>query len=513
MAVSSNLTTFTDWEGAGPTITGYGGGQAGSLNTDVIIQGAQSAGRRVDNAVDKGLGAQVTAVDMSAAGIHVKVWLFVTQWAEVTQVQVRISSGVDDDHELPTSQYPPLGGFIPVWVDVSRAPEVGGSANEASINEIGVLIDIGDVGGNAQNLILDEILYGDSGLVWSGTGGDLDEFRTYETTNVEGVLITQNGIDFCFARLQIGDSAQTGFLDSGFTIAFPDQPLVASDFMGITIDLQNASSDIDLNSGTIQSADPAAATNRPDFIVTGTAGAYDSDSLNLLGMRLVEFTSACTIVGGIIDTLSLTQGSADISGATIRCRAASGVACITDPVFGANDLRDVTLEQVGSGHAYVITTPGTYSVSGVKDTGFGGTRGSNLVASSGPNDATFYNNSGGLVTLNIVGGGDQPSVRNAASSTTQVNANVSITLTGIPANVEVRLYSGTRANATAATELDGVENSSGGDVVLTYNATGAGYIVIFDEDFEPNPIVFTSLPTADVTIPVDLRGDRVYENP
>ncbi len=427
MPVTSQLISLEDFNGS-PALTNYSGGSGATVNDDVIIEGTQSAGRRVDNATDKGFGATITAVDLSAAGQHIKVWLFVTQWASVTQVQIRISSGADDDHELPTGEYPLLGGFIPVWVDVSRTPEVGGTANEAAIGEIGVLLDIANVGGNASNLILDEIMHGTSGYLWDGAGGALSDFRIYETTNNEGVLITLNGVDFCYARLEIGSAAATTFTDSGFTLIFPDQSLVASTFMGLTCDIQNAGTDITLSNANIQSANIQSASRRPDFIVTGAAGTLELSSVNLLGMRTIDLTSSCTIVGGIFDTIALTQGAADISGAAIRTRSAAGVAAIDDGTFGSSGLRESAFEQADTGHAVELTATGSVTFDALTFSGYG---------ADGTNSAAIYNNSGGAVTINIINGGDTPTVRNGAgASTTIVNA-VSISLTGLVAGSRV----------------------------------------------------------------------------
>lgn len=425
MAVTSQLTSLIDFSGS-PTFAGYGGGQAASTNTDVFIEGTQSGGRRVDAATDKGFGGVFTSADLSGAGEHVKVWLFVTQWASVTQVQIRISSGADDDHELPTSEYPALGGFIPVWVDVSRAPESGGSANEASIGEIGVLIDIGDVGGNAQNLIVDEIMHGTSGLLWDGSSGGFADFRTYEDTNNEGNLVTLNGVDFCYSRLEIGSATATTFTDSGFTLIFPDQSLVADTFMGVTVDLQNASTSVDLSNATIQSANTASAGKRPDLTVTGTSGDLTLTNMNFLGLRTADLTSAVTIDGGILELVNLTQSNADILNATIRANTASGVALCDDPDFA--NLTNVTWAQAGSGHAIELASTGTYTFTSQFFNGFG---------ADGTNSAAVYNNSGGSVTINIVDGGDTPTVRNGAGASTTINNAVSITLDGLVAGSRV----------------------------------------------------------------------------
>lgn len=510
MAVTSLLTSLEDFNGT-PSLTNYGGGAGAGVNSDVIIEGAQSAGRRVDNATDKGFGAQFTAVDLSAAGIHVKCWAFVTQWASVTQLQLRISSGADDDHELPVAEYPPLGGFIPVWCDVSRAPEVGGSANEGSISEIGVLLDIGDVGGNAENLILDEIHQGTSGLRWDGTGGDLGDFRTFEDTNSEGNIISLNGVDFVYSRLEIGSATATTFTDSGFTVIFPDQALVASTFMGITVDLQNASTDVDLSNGTIQSSAPATATNRPDLVVSGTAGTLDLTGMTLSGLRTIDLTGACTLSSCLVEALNLTQSGATISGSTIRANTATQVALCDDPNF--TELTDCSIVQAGSGHAFEITSPGVYTFTDLSFSGFGGTAGSNTTANSGANDAAIYNNSGGAVTINVAGG-NSPSVRNGAGATTTVNNTVNLTVSGLPINAEF-----TVADATP-TELYHVESSATGTEVYSYDGADAGntvtIIVIPDPASDGDLEIFSQdvvLSAADQNLPINLTDDRVYDNP
>jgi hypothetical protein len=503
MAVSSLLTSLEDFNGA-PTIVGYGGGQGASVNSDVVIEGAQALGRRVDNTTNKGQGASFTAADLSAAGEHVKIWVNVLQWPVVTKVQIRISSGADDDHDVPTALFPALGGYIPIWIDVSRSPEVGGSANEASISEIGCLIDIGDVGGNAQNLLIDEIQHGTSGLRWDGTGGAFADFRTFEATNNEGNLVPSNGIDFVYSRLEIGSATLTTFTDSGFTLAFPDQALVAAAFMGLTLDVQNASTVITLSDGTIQSGDIAGATRRPDLIVSGTSGTVTLTNVSALGMRTIDLTSAVTAVGGIWEALNLTQANADLSGMTIRPNTAAGVALCDDPDF--TNLSDISWAQAGAGHALEITTPGAYTFDAQFFEGFGGTGGSNLVANSGPNDAAVYNNSGGAVTISVTGGGDSPSVRNAAGSTTTVVNNTLITLTGLRDNTEVRVLEA----ADNQNELAGIEDAIAGttdDRSFSFSLSAGTVvdIVILNVQYSlpPNDRISNfTIPSADTTLPI-----------
>ena len=424
MAVASLTTSIEDMESA-PSVVNYGGGQGGGVNTDIIIEAAQSIGRRTDNTTDHGLGASFTAVDLSGAGEHIKVWMFVTQWASVTQVQIRISSGADDDHELPTTEYPELGGWVPVWVDVSRAPEVGGSANEASISEVGVLLDIGDVGGNAQNNIVDEITHGTSGLEWTGTAGDIDDFLTFEGTNREGVLVQYPSGIALYYRIEIGDGTTATTFTHDQLLTAPDQSLVADTAMGISVDASRSGDTFTgADGGGLLSADPAGATKRPDFIVTGTAATVTLEAgYQLIGLRQITLTSVCTITGGAYDAVAITQGTADISGCEIRTRAATDVACITDPDF--TNLADIDFVQAGAGHAIEIDTAGSYTLDGLRglnvaDGGYG---------ANTTNDAALdITAPSGTVTLNITNGGATPTYK-TAGATVVINNTKTVTVT------------------------------------------------------------------------------------
>jgi len=510
MAVSSDLTVLESFDGS-PTFLNYSGGAGAGQNDDIVIEPTSSGGRRVDNATGKGFGAQLVSTNLSATGIHVKIWLYVTQWSTVTKVQLRISSGADDDHDLPASQFPGLFGWVPVWIDISRTPEVNGNANLSAINEIGALIDIGNVGGNASNLILDQIGYSTEGLTWSGSGGSFSEFTDYEDTNNEGNIVLNNGIFFAYSRLNLSDSVATTFTDSGFTVTFPDQTLVASDFMGVNCDLSNASTSITLSDGTIQSSSPTSATKRPDFIVTGTSGDLTLNSASLVGMRTISLTSACTINSGILDALDLTQGAAEIDGTNIRTRSASNVAFCNDPTFSASGIHDTTFVQSDSGHALEITSTGTYTLSNIFFNGYGGTAGSNLVSSSGDTGAAILNSSGGLVTINI-SGGDSPSIRNTAGSTTQVNNTVSLTISGMTIGDELTIV-----RNSDDTELFHVESTLTGSEIYSFDGGDAGTevrVLVFNiSTSEPFALDPFSLPASDATLPITTNDERNYRNP
>lgn len=474
MPITSQLTSIEDFEGA-PSFNGYGGGAGASTNTDILIEGLQSSGRRVDNVTAGGFGVVISpTVDLSGAGVHVKIWLFITQWRSVTQVQARLASGNNavDDHNLPSNQFPLLGGFIPVWVDVSRTPEVGGTANEAAINEIGIAVSIGNVGGNAQNLIIDEIHHGTAGLLWDGTGGSITDFQTYESTNSEGNLIENLGVNFVYSRLQIGSATATTFTDSGLTLIFPDQTLVAETFMGITCDLQNASTSITLSNSTIQSANVISATRRPDFIATGTSGVLTLTAMNLLGLRTLTLTSACSVDSSFIESLSITQGNASISNTSIRTASTSNVSCFTDA--NLNNLSSVNFVQASAGYAFEITAAGTYSLTDFTYSGYDGVAGTVYTTSAG-GEAIYVSATVGTVDLQV-NGGDLPTVYTAGATVNIISA-VGVTIrvkdigTNEISNARVGVY-----RATDDLELfNGLTDVNG---EASFNTTGGTDIYI-----------------------------------
>ncbi len=191
-----------------------------------------------------------------------------------------------------------------------------------------------------------------------------------------------------------------------------------------------------------------------------------------------------------------------------------------------------------SGHAIRITTPGTYTFTGNKFTGYGGTAGTNLTQNSGSTSAAILNESGGSVTLSIAGG-DSPSVRNVGTgSVTTISASKTFTITNVVYNSEVRIY---KKNGTSDegddTELAGVDaigvsSPTGGTVsgpdsngryTLTYahslNET-VNVVVVNTSDlgspaksYQPYFLAYTLNTTSDQSLLVSQILDRNFANP
>lgn len=163
-----------------------------------------------------------------------------------------------------------------------------------------------------------------------------------------------------------------------------------------------------------------------------------------------------------------------------------------------------------SGHAIIITQPGTYSFTNLTFNNYGGTAGTNNTANSGSNAAAVFNNSNGLVTINSTSG-NQPSVRNGSNANTIVNLSALVTLSGLQANSEVRAYLGTTSDPANAIEIAGVENSATLFSFTQSYAGSNGYIQVFNLEYLP--IIYErTFSGSDEVITVQQTFDRQYSN-
>ena len=469
------------------SISNIGGGQGAGTDEDLFLQGDQAVSRRIDNnslgwTVSTGAGG---SANLSATGTHLVLWMGSITWSLVTNYQVVITSGNNQDayHDVPSSQFPlTQGGFIPVWVDVTRTADgaVTNTPTLTAINGVGIYAIMGNTAGNLKNVQADASFYGTAGYSLTGTS-NIGQVLTAEentSTGLKGVLQEKSGIYFCQARLIIGASdaaaatpVATTYSDSNITVIFPNQPLVATDFMGQTINLGNASTTYSLTGATVGAGNPTGAVTRPDLIFTGTSGSATITNSTLLGMRTVDFTSTCTFDGGVLDTANITQGGSEIKNCEIRTRTATQVAVIDDATFGiTSGIHDVTFKQEGSGHAIEFTSGSAVTLTNIEFSGYG---------ADASNSAAIYNNTGGALVITVSGGNSANyTIRNGSGASTSVIATKNLTIDNIQPDTEVRVYSYTDiTDPTTYTELVGMElassppDTSTFDSVLSYTDT------------------------------------------
>lgn len=262
----------------------------------------------------------------------------------------------------------------------------------------------------------------------------------------------------------------------------------------------------------------AAATNAATWDFTGLVVVNANVTLrNVVTFTGMAFSacptlnfSSCTVNDCKVNAVPTTNDTLTTNSTTAISSCAITVTGLTagnrwcsvasPSIFTSN----VFVGSASTGHAIRITTPGTYTFSGNTFTSFG---------ANGTTSAAIYNDSGGLVTLNIAGGGNTPTVRNGVGASTTINNNVTVTLTGLRDNTEVRVYT-----TTTTTELAGIEDATAGTAdARTFSfALAAGTVIdirIHNRTYEALSVIGYTVPSLDASLPISQRFDRNYSNP
>lgn len=440
-----------------------------------------------------------STVDFSSP---VRVWLakiIQTNYTAIDGNGLQLCLGNDTSNYwnypiFSATTYPALGGFQIVPIDpnvssgVTRTPV--GSPSITAIDFYGVLSDA-NAQAKAPNLGMDAVDYitSGTGLTLSGTSGTFTDFITFDentNTNRYGIVTTKEGIIYVVGVLTIGNPvAACTFAGANRTIVFPSGRF-GTGFCGIDLNLGHASTVISLTNITLIGRGTSGTFDtRPDFGVTNTSGSATIDTCAYTNFNSIVFTSKVTITdSNFVSCQTITQAGATISGSIFDSSpVATNTAFMT--VSDISKISSSTFISGGTGHAIELTSahsasPTEYTLSGVTFSGYSGTTGSNLTPSSGSSEAAIYNNSGKHLIINITGGVASPSVRNAASSTTTINNNVSVTVTikdqaGNPIpGVEVAIF---QDNPSRTVVLASTQTNASGEVT-TSAAASLGAIII-----------------------------------
>lgn len=243
-----------------------------------------------------------------------------------------------------------------------------------------------------------------------------------------------------------------------------------------------------------------------DYFTSDTTGAVGL-LFNNRGIRHiphVEIVSGNPIWNGIGDMLMQTVGDQVIFTWPYVILGHTSLANLAPQIAGVNTGNfDIAYDlDTGSGFSGTFQTADAANLSAetIAPTGF------RIKIRITCNTTSFTNSLRGYAILTTTTIADQKANLYPANA-------VTITLTGLQPNSEVRLYKGTTANPGAAVFIDGVENS-GTTLVLTHTEPGQNaYLVVAALQYENFIIEFTPLPATNSTIPIQQRFDRNYVNP
>ena len=488
--VTTDLFNITTSE----STTGWsalGGGAAGlTQETDFYIQGSFCTSKQITGAGT--LKGQVydngTGVDIStASGNTCYIWIYMStnQLPDTTALgglRVRVGSGgsataVYKEFYVYGSDTYARGG----WKRVAFDPEktANASAGTLATNAIQWFGAQALVTGTSKgtNLGVDRIDVGQGHITSNGEVSNPINFGNVSVfddsnTNRYGVFYLQDGTYQQQGRIKVGPQDTTNttcyFTERANTISFTNS-WVSDRAYGWNIRGRNTTftwTDININNLGFNRG------LRGDFIVDTTGGIGDFGPAT---------PAAVTVTGGVWDGMreiilantALFNGLTISNSGPIAQNGANIFSCtITNPTDTyavlCNDANLIsyctfTKTVAANTHAIQITQPGTYDFIGNEFVNYGTT--------NGLSNTAIWNNSGGTVTLNVVGGGS-PSYNNSPTSTTVINNSVTLTIEGIQTDSEVRIYS-----LDTTLQVFGNENTTGQVQSVSIRDGGTGYTV------------------------------------
>lgn len=472
---ASDLTTILLDMPATTGWTALGGGASGLVapETDYFIQGSNCISKAGWSSATKGMiynfGSGITVPSGSA----VYGWLY--YWAPNSlNIEAGAPGGLQFLIGSATTAYKAwdirgsdtmtYGGWVCAVVDPTIAADDTTGAPGATLQYFGATAALSGAGpSKGQPLGIDAMRYGRDFTVTLGDSGGYGTFAGAAAYNDEisrryGQFQAIDGGYLMQCRFLMGSAGTAvDFRDSNRNILIARTNKVAAGFN--RFEVVHASSRVDWTNINITAL---GSVSRGDFVATDNA-AITKTGCVFTDLGILTYLSASVIGTTTFRRCQLvTQGGATFTSCTFDSTADTVKAILSDD---PSKLVTCTFISGGTKHAIEATTAGTYAFTGNAFTGYASTDGTT-------GNEAFYNNSGGLVTLNI-SGGSTPSVRNGAGASTVVNSTVTITITPLTTGSEVRAYA-TGTN----TELSGTESSTGSSFALSLPSGTAVDIVV-----------------------------------
>lgn len=508
MAVD-NRTQINNCEG--PTAE-FDGSDVGAVDTEIFYEGTSSISAQFSNAQEFLIAHQNSAgtnlnLDLSDATVWVIIKDNLVQTEALNGMQVVLGNG--DANNDPNQGYV-IGGndnpglvlgkqFYCLRLDVSN--RTGLTVIQHRGNGAPTFTAIGSVGygsihaiaarGNVDNLFLDRMTFINNGsyafTINAGTSGTPITLAALQTqddnpsTGGWGLFGRGVGSSFTlYASMEWGDAGTSDsyFEQSDSQIYFDGQQLGTGHFIFRTIGNTTGTNSFVLNNCVlVSSGEPAIwdyTDNNMDIMNIQDTQYIDMGTISwpVTGGTTRQVLGSTFINCGQIDFSTITATNCSINGS----RNANG-AILLDASGNSTNQTNLTFTSDGTGHGVEITAAGTYTFTDWNFSGYSTANpGTNNTPASGSTDAMVFNNSGGAVTINVVGG-TNVTVRNAASSTTTVVFAVTATVSGLLGNTEVSVlqnpspYSSAVATPTTLFDEDVLSAVTGTDIELD---TGGG---------------------------------------
>ena len=483
---STTVTSTANW--GGTTIDLAAGNVINVTGKNVIVHCGPSTAGQIQRFPTVAANKKGIAFGMLSTAGNYKVWYVHgagTPWGQSRDVPLVINSSAVTGTVLQSA-----GSFNPAAVDVFGfwVSSTGVSTTAWQFYSLWMLDTTVVAGGNVSGAV------NISGIVNATAAGH--ERRSVIQQGSNQALVLQ--------PIQFGDGAVNPiYLDLNATaIEFPRQYSLsdkqinycsADNVAGLTY-YGGSGDTIKHRNSVVSSPSPYHWRLHPSSSVSAT---YDFSGLSIIGAGDVQLHAAPVFQNvSFTNCGKIVQNTARLDSCNINSATASAALQSNAPASMSN----CTFTSAGTGHGIEFMVTGTYTFTGNAFVGY-------AVSDGNTGNEAVYNNSSGSLTLNVVGGGSVPSVRNGTSATTTVNSNVSITLTGLKNPSEVRVFS-----AGTQTELAGQENVTTGTFVFSVGSGVSVDISILSLGYQNQRILAYST-AVDASIPVSQQLDRQYANP
>ncbi len=446
--------------------------------TDYFIQGAGCLSKTMgaSSAATSGAIFNAGAGQSIPSGNAVLVWLFFgAPNALATQanggLRVLIGSGTAAFKQwyVRGSNTYTYGGWVCVPVDPNTTQDATTGSPTATLQYFGAAAVLGGVSAVSRGnpLGIDVLRHGRCEMRING--GDLaNGYATFagfaaqndSTSNRWGLFQAVDGGYLWQGLMTLGHASAVDFRDTNVSIQIANTQKVGAAFN--RIEVRQAASRVDWTGVNIT----ALGT-----VSRGQFEAIDDADINLLACTFTEmdtfvFRANTTVEGCVFRRCGrVTQGSAIIGGATLFEDSRATAALLANNL---DNVSDSTFNSSGTGHAIELTAAhagGSYTLTDVFFTGYATSNGST-------GNEAIYNNSGGAVTINVVGG-STPSIRNGAGATTSVvSGSVTVTLTATTATgtaiADARVMVAAAAGGPFPTDASVTISNSGTTATVTH---------------------------------------------
>lgn len=544
--ITDNRTIVTNAD-AVAAFDDLSGNAAGTLDTEIFIQGTGSIGEYLSNSLAGLLFDAGSAQDWSSNVFY--IWVncglvglldtkanggfrirfcgaTVTNWFEV--------------YVAGSDEWPPSvsGGWTQFVVDIEEARATAitngwTNGTTPATNAIRYVGWAGVTGGTMPRMVdntwLDEIRRlpdGSPGIIVEGRNGGSTDWNSSDIFNqlgfATGTFIPAAGGAWQIntpIQFGINDTTTHGFTDTNAQWLWANAEFLPDDVYSISA-LGNAGGTTNVTFG-IKTGTGNDATGAQGLVVSsasdGPRWSIDVDDPNLdsIGFYGCLFNhgndfqvddAAVELIGTtLLDVSTMTLGGGLLQRSTVvNANTADGVPFIT-----SNDPTRIkfTSFEFSDGHAIEITSavgePFTFQGNTFAGYGADGTTDAAILA----DNLTF--------TLSVANGGDTPTVREINGADVTVENNVSVTVAGLQDDTEAAAY--VTSTGALIAEAEPATDGSPGNRSFTFSA-GAGvdvYITLFNLEWNvpPNNRIDLTVPNNDTTIPVTQVTDRVYDNP